>query len=260
MALPAVKFSASALAQALVQTVVPTQSSGEGGFLKFDGKVGGWSYGRDQEAADGEVILVNTPTIGHGWVMWVDAQPQEKRLTRFNEPMPDPMDPVPIKVKKAGKLVDDLSEPAESRILQGAFLEDGEAVTFETSSYSGRAAVDSLLAEIKQKAVSGSPYLFPAVKLGESSYYNKTYKTDIYTPVLEVISWHDQDGVEEPSDGEQKVVEAEIQPEPAVKAAVAAKAARKPRAGKAAPAEEAPKAEEPVTEPAAPVRRRRAVA
>lgn len=260
MALPAVKFSATSLAQALVQTVVPTQSSGEGGFLKFDGKQGGWSFGREQEAADGEVILINTPTIGHGWVMWVDSQPKEKRITRFNEPMPEPMDPEPIKVKKNGKMVDDMAEPMEMRIVQGAFLDNAEAVTFETSSYSGRAAVDTLLSEIKQKAVSGSVYLFPAVRLGESSYYNKTHKTDIYTPVLEVISWHDQDGnpeegTEALEDGSQVDDQQEEQAPP-----VKVKAERKPRSNKAsaAPVEE-PKQEEQAA-PAAPARRRRTVA
>jgi hypothetical protein len=264
MTLPVVKFSATSLAAALVNTVIPTTNSGEGGFLKYDGKNGGWLYGRDQEAVDDEVVLVNTASIGHGWVVWVDSVPT-KRLTRFNEPMPEPMDPVPIKVKKNGKLVDDMAEPMECRIFQGAFLEDGEGLTFETSTYGGRSAFDTLLAEIKQKAISGSEYLFPAIKLEGASYYNKTYKTDIHNPVFTIVSWHDQDGTPEevneaPSPEEiqqhlaQEAREEARQAEPTKSAPV-----KRTRTAAAKPAEQVKEEAKPEPTKAEPVRRRRNV-
>lgn len=250
MALPAIKVSATALSAALVKADVPAQPTGDS-FLRFDGKEGGWTNGREQESVDDEIILVNTTTLGKGWVLWIDSQPKAKRVVSFTEAMPEPMDGENTKVKKNGKMVDEFVEPIEMRVFQGAFFDNGDPVTFETSSYSGRGAIDGLLAEIKQKAIEGSQFLFPAVKLGQSSYFNKTHKTTIYTPVLEIVSWHDQEGNEEGAPAKQLEQEQEQEQAPA------AKPARKPRTPKAKAEPEPQEEEAPAA--AAPQRRRRTV-
>lgn len=192
--LPAVKMNTSELTQALSQSKVASTGGGQGGFLKVDFRTGDWSFGAEQEDVTGDTVVINTPSIGHGWVLWADRK-ATKVMARFNEPLPEPMPP-------QGD-----NQPSEGRIFQGVFLDAGtpladcQQFTFETNSYGGRAAVDSVLEAIKTKAMTGSAHLFPAVKLTSTSYVNKKHGSTIYNPVFDIIGWYNEAG------------EAETQPE-----------------------------------------------
>lgn len=194
MNLPAVKLSATELANALGHSKVSeTGGGGIGGYLRFAFETGEWTYGRDQEEVTDDTIVVNTAQIGHGWVLWHQGE-ADKKMVRFNEELPEPMEAIEWVDKQQKKQI---SEPSQARTFSGVFLDEGqpgEPLQFDTNSYGGRQGVDALLAAIKARAASGETDLFPVVKLSSDSYYNKAYSKEIHNPVFEIVGWMNEMG------------------------------------------------------------------
>lgn len=155
-------------------------------FLKMDFESGEWLIGQDSDIVTDEEILVNTTTIQHGWILWSGGRPN-KSFVGFTQPLPMPMDAI-------GE-----DHPSEGRSFQGALVDDGEPLAFDTNSYGGRKGVDVLLGKIKAHAAEGSAFLYPKVKLTSESYANKKRGGKLtYNPVFEIVAWCDQEGNEEP--------------------------------------------------------------
>jgi len=154
-------------------------------FLKMDFESGTWLLGQDAEDVTDEEILVNTASIQHGWILWSGGRPQ-KSFVGFSQTLP--LAPEPI-----GE-----DYPNEARSFQGALVDDGEMLAFDTNSYGGRKGVDVLLGKIKAHSAAGHHHLYPRVKLISESYANSKRGGKLtYNPVFEVVAWCDQDGVEE---------------------------------------------------------------
>jgi len=172
----------SALANSQVQE---TNQTGGTNFLKMDFETGEWFLGQDQDEVTGEEILVNTTTICHGWILWSGGRPQ-KSMINFAQPLPMPMESI------GG------DSPSEGRSFQGALMDDGSPLAFDTNSYGGRKGVDALLGLIKGHAASGSQHLYPKVKLSSESYANKNRGGKlVFNPIFEIIAWCDVDGNQE---------------------------------------------------------------
>jgi hypothetical protein len=189
----------TALAQSQVQ-----ETTGLAGFsfLKIDFETGEWFLGQDAEIVSDELVLVNTTTIQHGWILWSGGRPN-KSFVGFSQPLPQPMEAIG----------DD--HPSEARSFQGALIDDGEPLAFDTNSYGGRKGIDVLLGKIKAHSAEGSKHLFPKVKLTSESYANKKRGGKLtFNPVFEIVAWCDQDGNEE---GEAPA-RVEAQPEPEAEA------------------------------------------
>ena len=173
---------ASALAGSQVQ-----ETTGLAGFsfLKIDFESGEWLLGQDAEIVTDEEILVNTTTIQHGWILWSGGRPN-KSFVGFTQPLPQPMEAIG----------DDY--PSEARSFQGALIDDGEPLAFDTNSYGGRKGIDVLLGKIKAHSAEGSTFLYPRVKLTSESYANKKRGGKLtFNPVFEIVAWCDNDGNEE---------------------------------------------------------------
>lgn len=188
MTLPAIQASASSLAARVANAKMPAAAgAGVGGFLKFDFNSGDWTFGRDQDEVTGDVILINTNTICHGYILWHEAK-ATKVLATFDNDMP------PAPPAKGN------DQPSEARAFAAAFFDDGkpgEQMTFETNSFGGRKAVDAIIREVINRVTAGETVsLYPLVKLSSDSYRNKTYHNKlIHNPVFEIIDWCDQNGV-----------------------------------------------------------------
>ena len=162
-------------------------------FLKMDFESGEWLLGQDAEVVTDELVLVNTTTIQHGWILWSGGRP-EKLFVGFSQPLPMAM----------ASIGDD--HPSEGRSFQGALSDDGEMLAFDTNSYGGRKGVDVLLGQIKAHAAEGSQHLYPLVKLTAESYSNKKRGGKMtYNPLFEVVAWCDDKGVKE--EGAAQMVE-----------------------------------------------------
>ena len=154
-------------------------------FLKIDFESGEWLLGPKSDLVSGDEILVNTATIQHGWILWSGGRPN-KSFVSFTQPLPHRMDAI-------GE-----DEASEARSFQGALIDDGEPLAFDTNSYGGRKGVDVLLGQIKAHSAEGSAFLYPRVKLSSESYANQKRGGKLtYNPVFEVIAWCNEDGVEE---------------------------------------------------------------
>jgi len=189
----------TALAQSQVQ-----ETTGLAGFsfLKMDFESGEWLLGQDAEIVTNDELLVNTTTIQHGWILWSGGRPN-KSFVGFTQPLPQPME----------SIGDDF--PSEARSFQGALIDDGEPLAFDTNSYGGRKGIDVLLGKIKAHSAEGSKHLFPKVKLTSESYANKKRGGKLtFNPVFEIVAWCDNDGNEE---GEAPA-QVEAQPEPEAEA------------------------------------------
>lgn len=194
------------LATALGQSQVQETQAGGFGFLKMDFETGEWLLGLDGDLVTGEEVLVNTATIQHGWVLWSGGRPK-KSFAPFNQPLPPELPPVG----------DDYA--SEARSFQGALMDDGEMLSFDSNSYGGRKGVDMLLGAIKAHAATGSQHLYPLVKLSSENYTNKKRGGKLtYNPVFEIVSWHDNNGVVEEGAPEQIETAPETAPEPEAEA------------------------------------------
>jgi hypothetical protein len=187
MTLPTIQISASSLAARIAKTTPPPAAgTGTAGFLKFAFDTGEWAFGREQEEVGGDLLLVNTNSICHGWILWADNK-ATKTLVTFDQDMPE--QPMPVGV----------SQPSEARAFAGAFYDDGkpgENAIFETNSFGGRKAVDGLIREVYTRVVAGeAEFIYPLVKLDNESYRNKKYMNKlIYNPVFTIEGWCNQGG------------------------------------------------------------------
>ena len=154
-------------------------------FMKMDFETGEWLIGQDGDIVTDDLILVNTTTIQHGWILWSGGRP-EKLMVGFTQPLPQAMDSIGA------------DSPSEGRSFQAAIVDDGEMVAFDTNSYGGRKGVDLLLGKIKAHAAEGSQHLYPKVKLTSESYANKKRGGKLtYNPVFEIVAWCNEEGDEE---------------------------------------------------------------
>ena len=167
--------------------------NGDKGFLKFSGKTGEWSYGRDETAVEGEIVIINILATQHGFVRWGE-NPPAKAMSPVTQPLPQ--------APEALRGVDPYTggaktyEPQAARKLEGRFLADdlGEFV-FETNSMGGVERVDSLLDAVFERAASGTEYVFPKIVLARDFYKRPDGK--VFKPMFEVQAWCDVNGAEE---------------------------------------------------------------
>jgi hypothetical protein len=195
---PTVGATTSAVQGMLSKNKVTKTVGGGKPFLKFDAKrTGEWLFGVAGEGVTDEVFSLDLMSLQHGQILW-HAKKCDRRLVPINEDMPEPQDPIHFTNAK-GK--PDTDEANEARSLEGSF-EDGTGFILEMSTFGGRKAIDSVLAELFARAAAGSTFLFPQVKLGTNSYEHSQFGL-VYEPVMECVAWFDESGAAEPAEGEK---------------------------------------------------------
>ena len=176
----------SDLTDALASSKIQETANNVGvSFLKMDFESGEWLLGQSNDIVTDEEVHILTDSIQHGWILWSGGRPN-KSFVRFNQPLPQAMESIGEDV------------PAEARSFQGALVDNGDMLSFDTNSYGGRKGVDTLLGAIKSHAAEGSQFLYPKIKLSSESYANKKRGGKLtYNPLFEIVSWFDENGVEE---------------------------------------------------------------
>lgn len=171
------------LASALANVNPTTASEGGTQFLTFSGNTGEYLVGRDKELMDGEKVLVNIPATAKGWTCWSGGQPNKVLINYFTEELPP--QPAPI----------GSDAYSESRAIQVRTLDGEVEAVMEGNSYGMRKAVDTLLIQVKQRAMDPAcaDSLYPVITLDTESYKHKTGK-QVYNPVFTVVGWADANG------------------------------------------------------------------
>jgi hypothetical protein len=184
---PAVPVASSALAARLSKTQAPVSRSGNAGksFLKFDFNTGEWYCGRDETDVTGDSVIINTASIGHGWILWSGGAPK-KIVVPFDQELPEAMP------------AEGQNTPSEARVLAGGFVDSGDQFVFETNSLGGRNGVDAVITEVIDRAQQGEQvFLYPIATLVSASYTHKSHGRVIHTPTFKITAWADVNGVRE---------------------------------------------------------------
>jgi hypothetical protein len=210
-----------------------------GTILKID--MEGWNYGIDQTPIEEDSQwAINSMSIKHGWIKFPagnagNRQPTVERVVSIFEPKgPPPTD-------DAG-----WGDYVEVELVQVTDGEDfAKQVLYTVSSVGGHAAVKPIIDMIASRLSEENPAIFPVVELEFDSYFNKKWKRDVATPIINVVEWVDGEELAatfEDAGGEEAKAEA----------AAPKKRAPKKEAEKKAPRSRAKKAdEEAASEPEA---------
>jgi hypothetical protein len=211
---------------------------------------GFWSYGQDRtEVEPGSRWAIDVRTLQHGYIAWPDQKAKERKplhekMVSANSRLPD-LNTLP-----------DVGQPYQ---VQFAFQlmclsgEDGGAqALFKNGSYGAKAAIQSLVEELRKQARVNIDLMCPVIELQVRSYFHPDWKRDIYNPVFAIKKWITFEDYDALAQG-PAIVQTEPEPEPVKPAPAAApapeKAAARGNGRRAAPA--------PEPEPANPPARRR---
>jgi len=190
--LPTVGRSTAAAAEMFRQNKVDPETGGGTPFMSFDSKrTGEWLFGVEKEPCTGEIFALDLTSLKHGWVQWHQKK-ANRRLVPINSEKPERQEDIHYTDAKGKPQTD---EANEARAMEGTFS-DGTRFVYETNSYGGRKAVDSVLEQLFIRAAQSSPYLFPHIELGSESYVHGTYGK-LWNPQLTVVAWYDETGEEE---------------------------------------------------------------
>lgn len=183
-----------------VRTAAP--ASIDGSFLKLHTD-GFWCYGAAEDRiAEDSIFAVNPMSLQVGYCAWRDSQKIEEHMA-----------PIGADVVQVEDLPQDLGEhttgqragqkvsydPQMAVAVQGVEGEDaGLKLVYNTTSHGGRSAVTMLMEEVCERAEQDPEFFIPLVRLDIDSYYNKSYKKTVYTPVIEVVGWGSVNGQKAP--------------------------------------------------------------
>lgn len=193
-------------------------------------KDGSWVFGQgDEEVQANSRWLVNVMTIAHGYCCWIDGALRGETMKSVFEPkpvQPPAIEGFPYKEQRSFNL----------KCLDGD--DAGTEVLYKVSSVGGMAMSDKIFQALQTRVTEDQTFIFPAVVL-DNAYYNHKQHGRIYTPIMEIVGWHDQNGNEQPAKNGKlaaPVNEAQMAGEEA--SAAPAQRKRKAPLGSAAPTEE----------------------
>lgn len=202
----------SAFITAMAKEHVPaTETSLGQSFLKFNGKSGQWTLGKEDEPVDGEEMLINIEQLQHGWIRWGESPPA-KVFAPVVEPLPERLPSMPG-TDSRGQPCTNVAKAA--RGFTARFFDDelGQA-EFSTSSDGGCERVDELKVAIIQKyQADGESHIYPRVKLG-NDWYKRNDGNKVFKPIFELVAWCDQNGEAEGA-APEKIEAPEEEPAPA---------------------------------------------
>ena len=182
--LPAI--SAEDMAGAMIETTAATTSGGGDGvqFLSFSGKMDVYALGRDKAPIDPDQLYIVEPqSLMRGYICWKGSKVVGRVSWSIYEPE-----------KEVHKL--DLPDHSPYRDGEGwnSLLSFGcveasaarTAVSFSSSSVSGRNSIGGLIDEISARLLAGEPYI-PLILFGSESFMAQDQKN--YKPILDVDCW-----------------------------------------------------------------------
>ena len=150
-------------------------------------KAGVWTIGQDRVVIKpDEHWAVNPQAFKHGFIGWNDG----KKVGEVMAPHGTPIDQSTLEPIKSDKSEDGW-KPQLS--LDVRSLADGTEGTYSTGTYGGLQALKGLVEAIVAQFNVDAAHAVPVVCLKTDSYKHRRYG-DVFTPVLEVVTWVDMDG------------------------------------------------------------------
>jgi hypothetical protein len=199
----------------------------------FDGrpllrlKDGEWLFGEADDVLDNEdVLAVNSRTIKQGWICFNDknepAETEAGLVADFLWPVDQALDedaiydehPLPeVKGKRATPLAYRMQVSLELVVVKGP--NKGTELIYKTTSTGGKRMVAKIAGEIGRRIDNGDENEVPLIALWSESYWNRTWKKDIWNPKHDLLDWVTVDTYE--WDGDEDDDEPKKHPRPGEK-------------------------------------------
>ena len=149
--------------------------------LKLD-KSGTWIYGAEEvEVQEGSQWAVDPLSFTHGFIAWGEGEVLGEKMVPIYQDLP-----------ATGEAPDGARKGWEMQV--GAFLkcltgdDTGLIVTYNTTSYGGKRAIQTLLKAIADQVDEDEAKPVPVVLLKSDSYKHKQYGK-VFNPLIEVVKW-----------------------------------------------------------------------
>jgi hypothetical protein len=154
---------------------------------------GEWQRGQSkEEVEEGTRVIVEMNSLLVGWVRWKNQKPVEQRMGALAEDYhPEKRADLGYNDEKDWE-PDSRGELRDPWVFSNQFLcktEDGDVMTFSTSSRGGITAVQALCRAYAEECIEHEGEM-PVVELGVDSYLHKDFgKT--YVPIFPIVDWSD---------------------------------------------------------------------
>lgn len=162
-------------------------------------KQGVWIFGQDNEAISLNTLLVANPaSLSSGYVAWWLGKIEGEIMQPLAQ---GPVNPDRLTPVKSGTIPPGKDKPS------GRGWEDQYSIDFITqeetplqliykvSSLGGKKALFDLAAQLQFYMEENPARMYPVIKLGTDSYMHNEYGV-VYTPILEIVGWLDENGRE----------------------------------------------------------------
>lgn len=160
-------------------------------------KQGKWVFGADSEPFDDNVELIASPaSLSSGYIAWYQGKPEGEQM--------QPLSMGPVDASKLGP-VNSGSIPPGQKKPSGRGWETQVSVElitrgdtplqliYKTPSLGGMRQLLTFAGEVAFAMSENPKRAYPIVKLNTDSYIHKEYG-EVFTPVLEIIGWLDEQG------------------------------------------------------------------
>lgn len=159
---------------------------------------GDWVFGQEDNAvAHGDEAVINPTSIKLGYTCWTDhpkGGPKNECLDEIMYPLGAVLPGIHT-MRDMGWPWSDVSS-MDVKIISGKH--EGVETLYKTSSKGGINAIRGIIDAILARLEEDSEYVCPVITFGNDSYKHKQWgKT--YVPVLNIVSWMDMDGNEDPA-------------------------------------------------------------
>lgn len=189
----------SALMAGLKTAAGQAPASGGSGYLRF--AQGDWLMGKEKTDVSDMVVIMNTDELRTGFVCWTDhTKKQIAERKKQGKPANELIDEKMALAVHGGVDPDSLEnhDPWEWQVQQeiaGRFIENETNFKFSTRSYGGLKAMRAMTEAIMERVVAEEEeFLYPVIRLETSSYFNDTWNTEVFEPVLTIIGWANVNG------------------------------------------------------------------
>lgn len=170
-------------------------SSGQGQYLKFNGKTGEYTYGQNaEELPEGTLLATDMNQAKWGWICWVDGEVKDERMKRVVDGDPEAEETLPDYGPYTKHPDGSEDGWSKQRLLVFKDPVSGEEYIYKTSSGSGVRAFGSLMKDYGRN-YKQYPGMIPLVALGVGSFIPKNNPKvgKVYTPEFKITDWRSEE-------------------------------------------------------------------
>lgn len=169
--------------------------------LRMSKDNGSWVFGADNEPVKpGTIFIGNPASMQTGYVAWWLGKIEGEKMQPLSQ---GPVDPTTLPEVNSGSIPPGKKAPsgkgweAQASVDLITRSETPLNLCYKASSLGGMKALLTLAGDISFGLSENPKRVYPLIELGTDSYEHKEFGT-VFTPVLAIIGWLDENGEEVP--------------------------------------------------------------